>query len=547
MMRAVSVMSLRCRICEASASSSGYGGNLKSVVSRSVVSLMLDSEKKIFDMMDEKSDMSKYWMPLIWATNIINRARKENLIASDHLVQTMLMELSDIRRRLGSLIGYDTVCVPLVYTQVVTLSVYMYFLSALMGRQFVEDEHSTTDYPDMYFPLFTVLQFFFYIGWLKVAEVLINPFGEDDDDIELNWLIDRHIKDQYWDEVVPKDLPYTVASEIYRRSEPKGSAEMFLQIKPADSMYANLVPSRKSTVDDMYADYESVDTPLVERRKNWFQRQLTRMGSSRSSITTYSTGPFGPRGRHNSVYSSPDVPIPQHPPHPHLLHKASLYDRLVGRKSVRGQVRRQDHYWHAKLTTVAQAGRSQTGSIDRPLGKDHLTHGCSAMWSVEGGKGEQRNELVRQKKVISLDYVPSARHWPDRIIVAREERYFGFLITSYTLFVQKVLDDPRYFLNTMNGVPSAVKVRPKFPRTHRTADYVTGVEWDTGRYPCRQGWSGTPGDIIADRGGVGHREISLQDRGGLGHREISLQTGVEWDTRKYPCRQRWTGTQEISL
>jgi hypothetical protein len=80
--------------------------------------LMMESEKKIFEMMDEKTEMSKYWMPLIWATNIINRARKESLIPNDHVVQTMLVELSDIRRRLGSLIGYDTVCVPLVYTQV---------------------------------------------------------------------------------------------------------------------------------------------------------------------------------------------------------------------------------------------------------------------------------------------------------------------------------------------------------------------------------------------------------------------------------------------
>lgn len=80
--------------------------------------LMLESEKKIFEIMDGKSPMSKYWMPLVWATNIINRARKDNLISSDHIVQTLLMELSDIRRRLGALIGYDTVNVPLVYTQV---------------------------------------------------------------------------------------------------------------------------------------------------------------------------------------------------------------------------------------------------------------------------------------------------------------------------------------------------------------------------------------------------------------------------------------------
>ena len=30
-------------------------------------------------------------------------------------------------------------------------------------------------------------------GWLKVAEALLNPYGEDDDDFELNWLLDRHV------------------------------------------------------------------------------------------------------------------------------------------------------------------------------------------------------------------------------------------------------------------------------------------------------------------------------------------------------------------
>ncbi|RZB40547.1 uncharacterized protein BDFB_006963, partial [Asbolus verrucosus] len=242
---------------------------------------------------------------------------------------------------------------------VVSLALYLYFIAALLGRQFVPDSRDSVgkyEEPDMYFPFFTAIQFCFYVGWLKVAEVLINPFGEDDDDIELNWLIDRHIKaaymivdemheehpellkDQYWDDVVPKELPYTVASEHYRREEPKGSAEQY-KLKTTDGLYANLVTPKKSLIhDDMYADYESVDTPIVERRKssNWFTRQISRtgMGSIRSASTAYSSGGLFSRHRGNSVYANPEngqlpgVAPPQ---------KMSIYDRLVGRKSGRSQ------------------------------------------------------------------------------------------------------------------------------------------------------------------------------------------------------------------
>lgn len=69
-----------------------------------------------------------------------------------------------------------------------------------MGQQWVENktiEEGFVNMIDMYFPIFSCLQFFFYMGWLKVAESLINPFGEDDDDFEVSWMIDRNLQVAY--------------------------------------------------------------------------------------------------------------------------------------------------------------------------------------------------------------------------------------------------------------------------------------------------------------------------------------------------------------
>ena len=48
--------------------------------------------------------------------------------------------------------------------------------------------------PDLYLPYFTILEFISYMGWIKVAETLLNPFGEDDEDFQINYLIDRNVQ-----------------------------------------------------------------------------------------------------------------------------------------------------------------------------------------------------------------------------------------------------------------------------------------------------------------------------------------------------------------
>ena len=46
-------------------------------------------------------------------------------------------------------------------------------------------------------PLFSLLKFFFYFGWLHVSQVLINPLGDDDEDFDVNDLLDRHLQISY--------------------------------------------------------------------------------------------------------------------------------------------------------------------------------------------------------------------------------------------------------------------------------------------------------------------------------------------------------------
>ncbi|KRX53569.1 Bestrophin-1 [Trichinella sp. T9] len=150
-----------------------------------------------------------FWLPLQWAVNLVDKARMEGRIESMVNYKNMIrhsscitQEITQIRGTIGMMSALDWVPVPLVYTQVVTIAVYSFFLICLLSRQF--DLNSDEALEASYFPFFTVLEFIFYVGLLKVAEVLLNPFGEDDDDFEsigivclVNYIIDRNIHISY--------------------------------------------------------------------------------------------------------------------------------------------------------------------------------------------------------------------------------------------------------------------------------------------------------------------------------------------------------------
>lgn len=183
----------------------------------------------------------------MWSATLVNRARAEGRIHDDFAAKTIIDELNKFRGLSGTLLNYGLVGMPLVYTQVVTIAVYTFFVvkskktfectrfitrfivifhsSAAFTRQYVNTGDQWEDTLNFeYIPLSFVVEFIIYMGWLKVSESLMNPFGEDDHNFGLNNMIDRNIKlsylivddmhnehpellkDQYWNEI-PKNLP----------------------------------------------------------------------------------------------------------------------------------------------------------------------------------------------------------------------------------------------------------------------------------------------------------------------------------------------------
>ena len=154
---------------------------------------------------------SNWWLPIKWSISIVRQAQMDGRFENAPTYTNAIKGIMDFKKSLSNVISYGHVSVPLVYSQVwklssllckfwslqvVHLAVYFYFLVALVGRQatFEEGNKENEKTYQAFTPIFLIMEFLFYFGWLNVASTLYNPFGDDDDDFELTGLMDRHIR-----------------------------------------------------------------------------------------------------------------------------------------------------------------------------------------------------------------------------------------------------------------------------------------------------------------------------------------------------------------
>jgi len=174
--------------------------------------LLLPKELEMFEEIDNQSPQESTWVPLMWAMRLISNAFDEEKIKIPAPVFSHLQGTFDsIERNNRMLLNYGWMNFPLAYTQVATVITSAYFTAQLFSKQFFITsknsslfENATLHYssekpfdqhtPDVYFPLFLFVEFFCIMGWIKVAENLLNPFGDDHEDINVNQIINRNLQ-----------------------------------------------------------------------------------------------------------------------------------------------------------------------------------------------------------------------------------------------------------------------------------------------------------------------------------------------------------------
>ncbi|CAL2042223.1 hypothetical protein CAEBREN_06508 [Caenorhabditis brenneri] len=151
-----------------------------------------------------------YWVPIDWIVTLVRDKyhsayiydrhgrkikNKKISIMSELEYLKFVGELSKFRGRLGDVLSYDWVPLPLALFQTLTIFVYSTLIVNCFQMQARIITSGKSGVSEMFVECMSTLPFsMLHLAFLRISQVVINPFGSDDDDFETQYLIDRHIK-----------------------------------------------------------------------------------------------------------------------------------------------------------------------------------------------------------------------------------------------------------------------------------------------------------------------------------------------------------------
>ncbi|CAH8588431.1 unnamed protein product [Schistosoma guineensis] len=140
----------------------------------------------------------EYWVPIQWAQRLTLKALQSGYIDDPKVAFYTVENIGRVRQSMQNLQVYSSIMIPLVYTQVVIIAVYSYFMCQIFACQFVEHRNQNGQHNvDLYVPIFSIFSFLFLMGWLKVALCVMNPFGDDDEDFQTSKILDYNLDVSY--------------------------------------------------------------------------------------------------------------------------------------------------------------------------------------------------------------------------------------------------------------------------------------------------------------------------------------------------------------
>ncbi|KZS08605.1 Uncharacterized protein APZ42_027263 [Daphnia magna] len=169
------------------------------MISLQVAGIIREKERLILERVETEHNTTPRalvvidWMILLLKeTSIHNRFTEK----SNHLKS--LDVVMSFKKSCGNTIKFATKNIPYALIQAAIIVVYTYGLMTLMARNF-DDADSAGFMTGIvnYFPIIPSLQFFVFLVWLNFGRIAVNPFGTDEDDIDVNLLLETHIQDSY--------------------------------------------------------------------------------------------------------------------------------------------------------------------------------------------------------------------------------------------------------------------------------------------------------------------------------------------------------------